>query len=111
MSWPGVRAELHARIAVCGPDKLAEIIDIARAEELTCMRKLHDGNLRMQGMRRQLDAANRGHPSAPDAQTIVWSEEARSWVEKIFWLQDVRESLERERERRETDQVGESCCA
>jgi hypothetical protein len=99
MSWPGVRTELRAQIAVYGPDKLAAIIDIARAEELTCMRKLHDGNLRMQEMRRKSDTYHRNrNPRAPDAQTIAWSEEASSWGEKIFWLQNVRESLKRERE-------------
>jgi hypothetical protein len=101
ISWPGVRTELRAQIAVYGPDKLAEMIDIARSEELICMRKLHAGNLRMQDMRRQLDTDNRSHPRAPDAQTIAWSEEANSWGEKIFWLQNVRESLKRERERHE----------
>jgi hypothetical protein len=101
VSWSGVRAELHAQIAAYGPDKLSEMVDIARAEELTCMRKLQDGNLRMQDMRRQSDTANRSRPSAPDAQTIAWSEEASSWGEKIFWLQNVRESLKRARERHE----------
>ncbi|HKH79080.1 MAG TPA: hypothetical protein VJ996_03615 [Solirubrobacteraceae bacterium] len=97
VSTPPVREELHAKIALCGPDDLPEMIEIVRSAEAACMVRLRGLNWRIQDERQETGPQDwkRRMSIAGMAGDAAW------WGGRIKWLQDVRSYLEKERQRHE----------
>jgi hypothetical protein len=96
---PPVREELQAKIALCGPDDLPRMIEIVREAELACAAQLEDLNERMRRERRLGgdDAWRRLMGMIVTAGDVAW------WDARIRWLQALRQHLQREGQRYETE--------
>ncbi len=95
VSTPPVREELHAKIALCEPADLPAMIEVVRAAETQCVAKLQGIGWRMQD--EQAGIASRDWKQRMGF--IVSSADVAWWGGRIKWLQGVKMSLERERQR------------
>jgi DNA-binding PadR family transcriptional regulator len=93
ITLPWVREDLHARIALCGPDDIPQMIATIRDAELVCTSKLKGLNWRIRGERER----NVGERWFQRMETVVDSGEVAWWDGRIKWLQALRLDLERER--------------
>jgi hypothetical protein len=95
VSMPPVPGELHAALSETGD--LAEMIEIVREAELSCMQRLQECNRQSRLAR---EAAGTGE-WARTIELLVSHREAVEWDARIKWLQDVRRHLEKKRQRSE----------
>lgn len=93
---PPVREELHAKIALWGPQDVSRLIEIVREAEIASTLRLQELNRRVR-FRRQ---AYNGERWEQVMQTIMISGEVTWWGSRIKWLQDVRRYLESQRDSR-----------
>ncbi len=96
---PPVREELHAKIALCQPEDLPEMIAAVREAEQGCLSKLHGEQWRKQREQRALSA----HDWQRRMALLVSSGDVAWWGARIEWLQSVRGALEKEKERYEAE--------
>lgn len=94
---PPVREELHAKIALWGPQDLSRLIEIVREAETASVLQLQEQNERTRRERQLLDLSD----WELKMQLIISAGEVSWWNARIRWLQDVRLFLEREQSRRE----------
>src|SRR5665213_1819804 len=99
-STPPVREELHAKIAFCGPADLPRMIEIVREAELACAAQLEDLK---DLMRRELRLASDDEWRRLKGMTVT-AADAAWWDARIKWLQELRQYLQRARQRHETGQ-------
>ena len=99
VSTPPVREELHARIALCEPADLPAMINVVREAESACALKLQGLQWRMQDERQGAATRDWGYRMG----LLVSSGDVAWWGGRIKWLQSVRMSLERERQRHEAE--------
>jgi DNA-binding PadR family transcriptional regulator len=95
ISTPPVREELHARIALCEPADLPAMVETVREAERDCMVKLQGLQWRMQDQQQGAATDTWEHRMG----LMVRSGDVAWWGGRIKWLQSVRMSLERERQR------------
>lgn len=93
ITLPWVREDLHAKIALCGPDDIPQMIETIRDAELVCTSKLKGLNWRIRGERER----SVGERWSQLMETVVDSGEVAWWDGRIKWLQALRLDLERER--------------
>jgi hypothetical protein len=98
MSMPFVGQDLQAGIVGSEPEDLPEMVEIVREAEMTCMQQLQECNRRT---RPALQAVDTGE-WARTIQLFVTHREAMEWDMRVKWLQDVRRSLEKKRQRCES---------
>ena len=84
---PPVREELHAKIALWGPEDLPRLIEIVREAEMACAQQLQGLNRRM---RFERERRRRMRRVGADKGLIVMSGEVTWWDARIKWLQDMR---------------------
>lgn len=100
-SIPPVREELHAKIALCGPDDLPLMIASVREIERACVSELQAANKRMQSERLAAGEAEWRRRMG----IVVSAGDAAWWDGRIKWLQKVRLYLEEELK---SDQAGKA---
>jgi DNA-binding PadR family transcriptional regulator len=99
-STPPVREELLAKITFCGPADLPRLIEIVREAELACAAQLEDLK---DLMRRELRLASDDKWRRLKGMTVT-AADAAWWDARIKWLRELRQCLQRARQRHETGQ-------
>lgn len=90
IALPIVREDLLAKIALCTPTDLPEMIETVREAELNCTAKLNAENRRVRRERERSDPGDWGKL----IEVIVLSGHSGWWDERIKWLQKLREAME-----------------
>jgi hypothetical protein len=98
VSMPFVGADLHAGLVGSEPEGLAEMVDVVREAEISCMQQLQECNRRTRQAR---EAADPGE-WARTIERFGRHREFIEWDARIKWLQDLRRHLENKRHRSET---------
>lgn len=91
---PPVREELHAKIALWGPQDVSRLIEIVREAEIASTMRLQELNRRVR-FRRQASGNEHWEQTM---QLVMISGEVTWWGARIKWLQDVRRYLESQHE-------------
>ena len=106
-STPPVREDLLAKIAFCGPADLPRLIRIVREAELACAAQLEDLDERMRRERRLAGDDEWRRLMG----VIVTAADAAWWDARIKWLRELRQCLQRERQRHGDAEADAGSCA
>jgi len=98
VSMPSAPEDPLAGIAPLQPQDLLEMIEIVREAEMSCMQQLQELNRQTRPVRETADTGE----WARTIQLLVTHREVMEWDMRITWLQDVRQHLEKKRQRSET---------